>query len=99
MGSVLSQDEVDALLQGVAGDDVVSDEEGNDDEEYDPEEIPSLIEPIVKGWADVVYGSRFRIRKTGRVMYFYHYLANVMITFFSNLLTNLNLSDIVYYVM
>ena len=39
MGSVLSQDEVDALLQGVAGDDVVSDSEGNDDEEYDPEEI------------------------------------------------------------
>ena len=42
MGSVLSQDEVDALLQGVAGDDVVSDEEGNDDEEYDPEEIVSF---------------------------------------------------------
>jgi len=64
------------------------------DLEYDPEEIPSLVEPIVKGLADVVYGSRFRIRKTGRVMYFYHYLANVMITFFSNLLTNLNLTDI-----
>jgi len=64
------------------------------DLEYDPEEIPSLLEPIVKGLADVVYGSRFRIRKTGRVMYFYHYLANVMITFLSNLLTNLNLTDI-----
>ena len=38
------------------------------DLEYDPEEIPSLIEPIVKGFADVVFGSRFRIRKTGRVM-------------------------------
>jgi flagellar motor switch protein FliM len=42
MGSVLSQDEVDSLLQGVAGDDVVSDEEGKDDEEYDPEEIISF---------------------------------------------------------
>ena len=64
------------------------------DLEYDPEEIPSLIEPIVKGWADVVYGSRFRVRKTGRVMYFYHYLANVMLTFISNLFTNLNMTDI-----
>ena len=64
------------------------------DLEYDPEEIPSLVEPIVKGLADVVYGSRFRIRKTGRVIYFYHYLANVMITFLSNLFTNLNLTDI-----
>ena len=50
------------------------------DLEYDPEEIPALIEPIVKGWADVVYGSRFRLRKTGRVMYFYHYLATVSYT-------------------
>ena len=64
------------------------------DLEYDPEEIPSLIEPIVKGWADVVYGSRFRVRKTGRVIYFYHYLANVMLTFISNLFTNLNMTDI-----
>ena len=64
------------------------------DLEYDPEEIPALIEPIVKGLADVVYGSRFRIRKAGRVMYFYHYLANVMLTFISNLFTNLNMTDI-----
>ena len=64
------------------------------DLEYDPEEIPALIGPIVKGLADVVYGSRFRIRKTGRVMYFYHYLANVMLTFISNLFTNLNMTDI-----
>ena len=53
-----------------------------------------MIEPIVKGLADVVYGSRFRIRKTGRVIYFYHYLANVMLTFISNLFTNLNMTDI-----
>ena len=64
------------------------------DLEYDPEEIPSLIEPIVKGLADVVYGSRFRIRKTGRLIYFYHYLANIMLTFFSNLFTNLNMTDV-----
>ena len=64
------------------------------DLEYDPEDIPSLIEPIVKGFADVVYGSRFRIRKTGRVIYFYHYLANMILTFFSNLFTNLNMTDV-----
>jgi glycosyltransferase involved in cell wall biosynthesis len=64
------------------------------DLEYDPEDIPSLIEPIVKGLADVVYGSRFRIRKTGRVIYFYHYLANMILTFFSNLFTNLNMTDV-----
>ena len=64
------------------------------DLEYDPEEIPSLIEPIVKGWAEVVYGSRFRVSKSGRVMYFYHYLANVMLTFISNIFTNLNMTDI-----
>jgi len=64
------------------------------DLEYDPEDIPALIGPIVKGLADVVYGSRFRIRKAGRVMYFYHYLANVMLTFISNLFTNLNMTDI-----
>ena len=64
------------------------------DLEYDPEDIPPLIEPIVKGLADVVYGSRFRVRKTGRVIYFYHYLANIMLTFFSNLFTNLNMTDV-----
>ena len=64
------------------------------DLEYDPEEIPLLIEPIVKGAADVVFGSRFRVRKAGRVIYFYHYLANVILTFISNLLTNLNMTDI-----
>ena len=58
------------------------------DLEYDPEEIPSLIEPIVKGLADVVYGSRFRVRKTGRVIYFYHYFEYILLTFLSNLFTN-----------
>lgn len=64
------------------------------DLEYDPAEIPDVIEPILSGKADVVYGSRFLIRKAARVLYFYHYLANIGLTFLSNLLTNRNMSDI-----
>ncbi len=64
------------------------------DLEYDPEDIPGLIQPIVDGHADVVYGSRFLIRKAARVLYFYHYLANRTLTFISNLLTNINLTDV-----
>jgi glycosyltransferase involved in cell wall biosynthesis len=64
------------------------------DEEYDSNEIPYLIQPIQDGVADVVYGSRFLVRKAARVLYFYHYVANQCITFFSNLLTNVNLSDV-----
>jgi glycosyltransferase involved in cell wall biosynthesis len=64
------------------------------DLEYDPEDIPSLIQPIREGYADVVYGSRFLIRKAARVLYFYHYLANRTLTFLSNLLTNINLTDV-----
>ena len=81
---------IHTALKYIAGDIVIIQDA---DLEYDPEEISALIEPIVKGLADVVYGSRFRIRKTGRVMYFYHYLANVMLTFISNLFTNLNMTD------
>jgi glycosyltransferase involved in cell wall biosynthesis len=62
------------------------------DLEYFPEEYPELIEPIEKGWADVVYGSRFLGRKH-RVLYFHHYLGNRFLTFASNLFTNLNLTD------
>src|SRR5579872_3527350 len=47
------------------------------DLEYDPTEIPGLIQPIIEGHADVVYGSRFLVRKTSRVLYFYHYLAKI----------------------
>jgi glycosyltransferase involved in cell wall biosynthesis len=64
------------------------------DLEYDPAEIPDVIDPILRGVADVVYGSRFLVRKAARVLYFYHYLANTGLTFLSNLLTNRNMSDI-----
>jgi glycosyltransferase involved in cell wall biosynthesis len=64
------------------------------DLEYDPSEIPALIQPIIDGHADVVYGSRFLVRKTSRVLYFYHYLANRGLTFVSNLFTNINLTDV-----
>lgn len=64
------------------------------DMEYDPVDIPSLIDPILKGKADVVYGSRFMIRQSARVLYFRHFMANQFLTFLSNLLTDLNLSDV-----
>jgi glycosyltransferase involved in cell wall biosynthesis len=64
------------------------------DLEYDPAEIPEVISPILQGVADVVYGSRFLVRKAARVLYFYHYLANTFLTFLCNLLTNRNMSDI-----
>src|SRR5882672_521471 len=64
------------------------------DLEYDPEEIPQVIQPIIDGHADVVYGSRFLVRKASRVLYFYHYLANKFLTFLSNMLTNLNMTDV-----
>jgi glycosyltransferase involved in cell wall biosynthesis len=64
------------------------------DLEYDPSELPEVIAPILEGHADVVYGSRFLIRRAARVLYFYHYLANRGLTFLSNLLTNRNMTDI-----
>ncbi len=64
------------------------------DLEYDPAEIIDLIQPILDGLADAVYGSRFMVRKAARVLYFYHYLANKGLTFFSNLLTNVNFTDV-----
>ncbi len=64
------------------------------DLEYDPAEIPDVIGPIVDGKADVVYGSRFMVRKAARVLYYYHFVANRFLTFLSNVLTNRNMSDI-----
>jgi glycosyltransferase involved in cell wall biosynthesis len=64
------------------------------DLEYDPGEIADVIAPILAGEADVVYGSRFLVRKAARVVYFYHYLANRGLTFFSNLFTNVNMTDV-----
>jgi glycosyltransferase involved in cell wall biosynthesis len=64
------------------------------DLEYDPAEIPLVILPIIEGRADVVYGSRFLVRRATRVLYFYHYLGNKLLTFLSNMLTNLNMTDV-----
>jgi glycosyltransferase involved in cell wall biosynthesis len=62
------------------------------DLEYDPAEYPRLIRPILENRADVVYGSRF-IGETHRVLYFWHSIANRMLTLLSNVFTNLNLTD------
>jgi glycosyltransferase involved in cell wall biosynthesis len=64
------------------------------DLEYDPQEIPEVIEPILQGKADVVFGSRFLVRRAARAVYFYHYLGNKLLTFLSNLATNINLTDV-----
>ena len=62
------------------------------DLEYDPREYPVLLEPILDGRADIVYGSRF-LGGPHRVLFFWHYLGNKFLTLLSNVLTNLNLSD------
>jgi glycosyltransferase involved in cell wall biosynthesis len=63
------------------------------DLEYDPGEYPILLEPFIDHDADVVYGSRFVSYRPHRVLYFWHYLANICLTTLSNMLTNLNLTD------
>jgi glycosyltransferase involved in cell wall biosynthesis len=63
------------------------------DLEYDPDEYPVLLKPILDGRADVVYGSRFAGHGAHRVLYFWHYVGNRFLTLLSNLFTNLNLTD------
>ena len=64
------------------------------DLEYDPREIPLLLQPILDGHADVVYGSRFLGGGPHRVVFFWHYVGNRLITTLSNIMTDLNLTDV-----
>ena len=63
------------------------------DLEYDPNDYKKLIEPIISGYADVVYGSRFAGSEKKRVLFFWHMIGNKILTILSNMCTNLNLTD------
>lgn len=63
------------------------------DLEYDPNEYPKLLQPLIDGHADVVYGSRFLSTGPHRVLYFWHFVGNTALTLLSNMFTNHNLTD------
>ncbi len=63
------------------------------DFEYDPQDYPIIMEPILNNHADIVYGSRFIGNRPHRVLYFWHRMGNGLLTFMSNMFTNLNLTD------
>jgi glycosyltransferase involved in cell wall biosynthesis len=77
-------------LRHVSGDIVIVQDA---DLEYDPKDYPALLEPIEQGFADVVYGTRFAGGGAHRVLFFWHSMGNRLLTLLSNMLTNLNLSD------
>jgi glycosyltransferase involved in cell wall biosynthesis len=77
-------------IQDATGDYVVIQDA---DLEYDPSDYPNLLEPLIQGKADVVYGSRFMGSAPHRVLYFWHSVGNRLLTLLSNCLTDINLSD------